>query len=76
VAFADGCTGECATNANSSAENSRDGLGSVYYLAAGPSLLLDMGDLGPLVEPSDMEMNKDCLHTIPCVAVERIEAED
>lgn len=76
VAFADGCTGECATNANSSAENSRDGLGSVYYLAAGPSLLVDMGDLQPLVDSSDMEMDKDCLHTIPCVAVERIESED
>ena len=76
VAFADGCTGECATNPNSSAENSRDGLGSVYYLAAGPSLLEGMGELQPLIEPSDMEMNKDCLHTIPCVAVERIESED
>jgi hypothetical protein len=35
-----------------------------------------MGDLEPLVESSDMEMDKDCLHTIPCVAVERIETED
>ena len=76
VAFADGCTGECATNTNSTAENSRDGLGSVYYLASGPSLLEGFGNLQPLVDASEIELDKDCLHTIPCVAVERIESED
>jgi sugar lactone lactonase YvrE len=49
VAFADGCTGDCATNNNSSAEDSRDGLGSMYYLAGGPSLLVEYGDLSPIM---------------------------
>ena len=35
VAFADGCTGDCASSNNSSAQDSRDGRGSVYYLAQG-----------------------------------------
>ncbi len=55
VAFADGCTGNCATSNNSSAEDSRDGLGSMYYLAGGPSLLVEYGDLSPLIAAdSDM----------------------
>lgn len=49
VAFADGCTGDCATGGNSTAEDSRDGRGSVYYLAKGPSLLVENGELSPLV---------------------------
>ena len=49
VAFADGCTGDCASNGNSTAEDSRDGRGSVYYLAQGPSLYVDKGELSPLV---------------------------
>ena len=60
VAFADGCTGQCATNENSSAEDSRDGRGSVYYLSSGPSLFESFGDLEPLlipVENNDEEMN-------------------
>jgi hypothetical protein len=50
VAFADGCTGECATNENATAQDSRDGRGSVYYLASGPSLYQDFGSLIPLLD--------------------------
>jgi len=50
VAFADGCTGECATNENATAQDSRDGRGSVYYLASGPSLYEDFGTLIPLLD--------------------------
>ena len=53
-------TGECAANENSSAEDSRDGRGSVYYLSSGPSLFESFGDLEPLlipVENNDEEMN-------------------
>ncbi len=50
VAFADGCTGECATNENATAQDSRDGRGSVYYLASGPSLYEDFGSLIPLLD--------------------------
>ena len=45
VAFADGCTGDCATNPNATASDSRDGRGAVYYLADGPSLYLADGEL-------------------------------
>jgi hypothetical protein len=50
VAFADGCTGECAMKDNRTAEDSRDGRGSVYYLASGPSLLAEFGELQPLID--------------------------
>ena len=49
VAFADGCTGDCATNGNATAADSRDGRGSVYYLAGGPSLYADFGELDALL---------------------------
>ena len=45
VAFADGCTGSCAENSNSTAEDSRTRLGSVYYLGNGPSLFESVGML-------------------------------
>ena len=48
VAFADGCTGDCATNSNATASDSRDGRGAVYYLASGPSLYLANGEMQPL----------------------------
>ena len=50
VAFADGCTGDCATNENATAADSRDGRGAVYYLADGPSLLEEFGRLMPLID--------------------------
>ena len=50
VAFADGCTGTCAANNNSTAEDSRDGRGSVYYLGSGPSLFESQGVLFPFSE--------------------------
>ena len=50
VAYADGCTGECASNENATAEDSRDGRGSVQYLASGPSLYVDFGELEALLD--------------------------
>ncbi|MEC8152070.1 MAG: hypothetical protein VX068_05425, partial [Candidatus Thermoplasmatota archaeon] len=50
VAFADGCTGDCATNENATAADSRDGRGSVYYLASGPSLIEEFGLMMPLID--------------------------
>tara|TARA_Y100001970_G_scaffold41685_1_gene51754 strand:+ start:28423 stop:29892 length:1470 start_codon:yes stop_codon:yes gene_type:complete len=49
VAFADGCTGSCAENNNSTASDSRDRMGTVYYLGSGPSLLVDFGELTEFV---------------------------
>ena len=45
IAFADGCTGTCASGNDTTASNSRDRLGSVYYLGNGPSLYESVGDL-------------------------------
>ncbi|HJM12908.1 MAG TPA: sialidase family protein [Candidatus Thalassarchaeaceae archaeon] len=45
VAFADGCTDACASSNNSTAEDSRSRMGSVYFLGSGPSLFEDVGDL-------------------------------
>jgi len=45
VAFADGCTGECATMEDPQPEDSRSRLGSVYYLGSGPSLYEEVGAL-------------------------------
>ena len=45
VAFADGCTDSCASGNNSTPEDSRSRLGSVYFLGSGPSLFESVGDL-------------------------------
>lgn len=50
VAFADGCTGDCATSENATAADSRDGRGSVYYLASGPSLYEGFGQMMALID--------------------------
>jgi hypothetical protein len=44
VAFADGCTGDCATMADAQPKDSRSGMGTVAILAKGPSLYADMAD--------------------------------
>ena len=49
VAFADGCTGACATMEAPTPADSRTSTGGVYYLAAGPSLLAEFGELDPIV---------------------------
>ena len=45
IAFADGCTGSCATGNNSTPEDSRSRRGIMCYLSSGPSLLAEYGDL-------------------------------
>ena len=45
IAFADGCTGTCASGNNSTPEDSRSRRGIMCYLSSGPSLLSDFGDL-------------------------------
>ena len=45
IAFADGCTGSCATANNSTPEDSRSRRGIMCYLSSGPSLLAEYGDL-------------------------------
>jgi hypothetical protein len=49
IAFADGCTGDCATGNNSQPEDSRSRQGIMCYLESGPSLY---ESLGVLAEPN------------------------
>ncbi len=44
IAFADGCTGDCATGNNSQPEDSRSKLGTLCFLSSGPSLFESVGD--------------------------------
>ncbi|MBI87566.1 MAG: hypothetical protein CMB67_00845 [Euryarchaeota archaeon] len=53
VAFADGCIDSCASSNNSSPEDSRNKLGSVYFLGSGPSLLEEFGELSDFESVSD-----------------------
>ena len=53
VAFADGCIDSCASSNNSTPEDSRDKLGSVYFLGSGPSLLEEFGELSFFENASD-----------------------
>lgn len=48
VAFADGCTGDCAENGT--AKESRSARGTVAFLEAGPSLFVDKGTLAAFDE--------------------------
>ena len=61
---------------NSSAQDSRDGRGSVYYLAQGPSLLVDYGDLSPVMANPETELAEDCHVVNQCATVDRSEEED
>ncbi len=45
IAFADGCTGDCATGNDSGPEDSRSRRGILCYLGSGPSLLEEFGEL-------------------------------
>ncbi|MDP6906271.1 MAG: sialidase family protein [Candidatus Thalassarchaeaceae archaeon] len=45
IAFADGCTGECATGNNSQPEDSRSRRATMCYLGSGPSLYESVGIL-------------------------------
>lgn len=49
IGFADGCTGTCASGNETTPANSRDRLGSVYYLSNGPSLYESIGNLTQLI---------------------------
>ena len=45
IAFADGCIDACATGNNSQPEDSRTGRGSVYFMATGPCLYVENGQM-------------------------------
>ena len=58
IAFADGCTGECATKENPQPEDSRDRLGVMCLLTSGPSLYNDVEMVEPL-DDMESEMSQE-----------------
>jgi hypothetical protein len=51
IAFADGCIDACASSPDPQPADSRTGRGSVYFMANGPSLFVDVGEMvSPIVE--------------------------
>ena len=56
IAFADGCTDACASSPDPQPADSRTGNGSVYFMANGPSLFSEVGEMvSPIVEqPPEM----------------------
>ena len=70
IAFADGCTGECATKENPQPEDSRSRLGSVYLLSSGPSLYESVGDLSELTSSLPIETNANEFRPLLCQSEE------
>ena len=64
IAFADGCTGECAGLDKPMPEDSRSRRGSVYYLGNGPSLYLENGELSDLYSEPEGPIAQDVERTI------------
>jgi hypothetical protein len=59
IAFADGCIDACASSENPQPADSRAGRGSVYFMANGPSLYVEVGEMmSPAVEPTTEEPDK------------------
>ena len=73
IAFADGCIDACASSPDPQPADSRTGRGSVYFMANGPSLFLDVGEMVSPVPASSPEMTNEI---IPRVELEAIRQEE
>ena len=73
IAFADGCIDACASSPDPQPADSRTGRGSVYFMANGPSLYLDVGEMVSPVPASSPEMTNEI---IPRVELEAIRQEE
>ena len=58
IAFADGCTDACASSPDPQPADSRTGRGSVYFMANGPSLYVEVGEMASPVESPPPEMSE------------------
>ena len=56
IAFADGCIAACASSEDPQPADSRAGLGSVYFMANGPSLYVEEGEMMSPVDSSETQM--------------------
>ena len=73
IAFADGCIDACASSPDPQPADSRTGRGSVYFMANGPSLFIDVGEMMSPVPASSPEMTNEI---IPRVELEAIRQEE
>ena len=73
IAFADGCIDACASSPDPQPADSRAGRGSVYFMANGPSLFLDVGEMMSPVPASSPEMTNEI---IPRVELEAVRQEE
>ena len=73
IAFADGCIDACASSPDPQPADSRTGRGSVYFMANGPSLFVDVGEMVSPVPTTTPEMSDKM---IPTVEVEAIRQEE
>lgn len=76
IAFADGCTGTCASGNNSQPADSRTGRGSVYFMANGPSLYLEKGEMSSPVESPPPEVSKGMQSMVDIEAIRQENNED
>jgi hypothetical protein len=56
IAFADGCIDACASSPDPQPADSRTGRGSVYFMANGPSLYVEIGEMMSPVDPPETQL--------------------
>ncbi|MEO2121072.1 MAG: sialidase family protein [Candidatus Poseidoniia archaeon] len=76
IGFADGCTDACASSPDPQPADSRTGRGSVYFMANGPSLYVENGEMTSPVESPPPEMNKEMQSVIDIEAVRQEQFEE
>ena len=69
IAFADGCIDACASSADPQPADSRTGRGSVYFMANGPSLFVDVGEMVSPVPTTTPEMSDKMIPTVEVEAI-------
>lgn len=71
IAFADGCIDACASSENPQPADSRTGRGAVYFMANGPSLFVDVGEMVSPISSTPESSDE----MIPRVEIEAIRQE-
>ncbi len=73
IAFADGCIDACASSPDPQPADSRTGRGSVYFMANGPSLFLDVGEMVSPIPASSPEMSEEMITRVEVEAIRQEE---
>ena len=73
IAFADGCIDACASSPDPQPADSRTGRGSVYFMANGPSLFVDVGEMVSPIAESSPEMSEEMITRVEVEAIRQEE---